>query len=159
MKKTVFSLILIVLLSALLCSCSYELKAEGFELLGEVDWEDAKDFSEGFAAVKKDGKWGFINTDGELIIDCVYDSVGSFSEGLCAVQTGYEWDYIDADGKTVIDGNFEAANKFSEGRASVMLNYKYCIIDTEGNNLFENNKVIFEERKNKALLSLKNKLL
>ena len=31
-------------------------------------------------------------------------------------------------------------------------------IDTEGNNLFENNKVIFEERKNKALLSLKNKL-
>ena len=32
-------------------------------------------FSEGLAMVKKDDKWGFINSVGELMISCIYSSV------------------------------------------------------------------------------------
>lgn len=48
-------------------------------------YERAKDFSEGFAAVKKAGKWGFINKEGKNVIPCQYDKVASFREGLVAV--------------------------------------------------------------------------
>ena len=115
MKKTVFSLILIVLLSALLCSCSYELKAEGFELLGEVDWEDAKDFSEGFAAVKKDGKWGFMKRSGEVYIEPQYEDARSFSNGAAAVKQNGKWGFINTDGEVVIDFMFDDAGYFEKG--------------------------------------------
>ena len=40
---------------------------------------------------KKTGKYGFINTKGELVVQCIYDDVGYFSEGICCVRIG---DYI-----------------------------------------------------------------
>lgn len=46
-------------------------------------------FSEGLAAVKKGDKFGFINTQGELVIPCQYSYVGPFKDGLAfAVADG-----------------------------------------------------------------------
>lgn len=62
-------------------------------------YEDAQLFSDGLAAVKKDGKWGYINEDGETVIPFEYDVVGSFSEGLalvgqlCYTQSYDDWEY------------------------------------------------------------------
>lgn len=42
-------------------------------------------FSEGMAAVRKDGKFGFINLKGELVIPCQYLCAGPFKEGLACV--------------------------------------------------------------------------
>ena len=48
----------------------------------EAQYEESKKFSEGLAAIKKDGKWGFINTEGEIVVPCKYDSVDfNFIEG------------------------------------------------------------------------------
>ena len=64
-------------------------------------------FSEGLAAVKKDGKWGYINTKGEVAIPITIDtqySVGRFSEGLEYVvdeERSYGFRLIDTNGKTV----------------------------------------------------------
>ena len=64
-------------------------------------------FSEGLAAVKKDGKWGYINTKGEVAIPITIDtqySVGRFSEGLAYVvdeDRSYGFRLIDTSGKTV----------------------------------------------------------
>ena len=33
-------------------------------------WEEIRPFSEGMACVKKGGKYGFINEQGDLIIPC-----------------------------------------------------------------------------------------
>ena len=43
----------------------------------EAIYESAYRFTEGLAAVKKDGKWGFINTSGEIVVPCEYDEVDS----------------------------------------------------------------------------------
>lgn len=50
-------------------------------------YEDGSRFSEGLAAVKKDGKWGYIDENGGLVIDFIYDDAGNFSEGLALVGT------------------------------------------------------------------------
>ena len=49
-------------------------------------YEDAKPFADGWAAVKQHGKWGFINTAGEIMIDFQYDNALSFGQHLAAVQ-------------------------------------------------------------------------
>ena len=43
----------------------------------EAVYESAYNFSEGLAAVKRNGKWGFINTFGEVVVPCKYDEVDS----------------------------------------------------------------------------------
>ena len=63
-------------------------------------------FSEGLAAVKKDGKWGYINTKGEIAIPITIDTdygVGRFSEGLAYVTAddAHSFSLIDTEGKIV----------------------------------------------------------
>jgi len=56
-----------------------------YEELIEAQYEDAKMFSDGLAPVKQDGKWGYINLEGEVVIDFAYDVANVFSEGLAVV--------------------------------------------------------------------------
>lgn len=40
---------------------------------------DAGHFSggQGLCSVKVNGKWGYINTEGQIVIPCIYDNVGT----------------------------------------------------------------------------------
>ena len=53
-----------------------------------MSWEfdDVGNFKEGFSAVKKDGKWGYINTKGEQIVECKFDDVGYFTKALLLLK-------------------------------------------------------------------------
>ena len=77
------------------------------------------DFSEGLAGVKVGGKWGFIDTKGEMVISPQFDEAGKFSEGLAAVFSQCRWGYIDKTGAFVIKPQFKFALEFSEGLAVV----------------------------------------
>lgn len=85
------------------------------KLITKEGFSDANDFSEGFAAVKKDEKWGFLNTSGKMAVACQFDVATEFHEGLAAVKTGENWYYIDQAGKTVFQEEYEDALHFSEG--------------------------------------------
>lgn len=52
-------------------------------------YENARDFSEGLAAVCLDGKWGYIDTQGNVIVPCVYDDAGRFNGGLAVITDYY----------------------------------------------------------------------
>jgi hypothetical protein len=49
-------------------------------------FEDAWDFKEGCARVKKDGKWGFISESGTVIVAPQYDYVWDFDNGRAKVR-------------------------------------------------------------------------
>ena len=40
-------------------------------------WEDARSFSDSLAAVKMEGKWGFIDKAGKEVISFQYDKTGN----------------------------------------------------------------------------------
>ena len=108
-------------------------------------------FSEGMLPVKNDeGKFGFINTRGELVIDCIWDGWSGipcgfagasplcFSEGLVAVKDVFgKWGYINREGKVVIPCKWSQASYFSDGLARVKGFYnkhsRYGYINTQGN--------------------------
>ncbi len=54
----------------------------GGKWLGAPYYENAKPFYEGLAVVCRDGLYGMINTDGDLVIPCVFDSLSDCQDGV-----------------------------------------------------------------------------
>jgi len=98
-------------------------------------FESVKSFQNGMAAVKEDGRWGFINRDnGEIVIEPVWDAAGYFSdEGLANVKKDRRWGFIDRTGSVVIEPQFSTASAFSHGMAYVITTSdKVCYIGPTG---------------------------
>lgn len=84
------------------------------------EYEDARPFSdEGFAAVKRNGKWGFVDERGTVMIEFLFDDALSFGQHLAAVKQGDFWGYINMRGDIVIEPVFLEAKSFSDGSAPV----------------------------------------
>jgi len=84
-------------------------------------FDDARPFEdEGYATVKKNGKWGFIDSSGTLRIQYLFDEALSFGQHLAAVKHGDCWGYINVYGNVVIDTQFYSAKSFSDGSAPVL---------------------------------------
>ena len=56
---------------------------------------------------EKDGKYGYINTKGEQVVECKFDAVWDFSKGLAAVKKDGKWGYINAKGEQVVECKFD----------------------------------------------------
>lgn len=91
-----------------------------------------RDFSDGLACVKKNEKYGFIDTKGNVVIDFQYDKAFDFSEGLACVSKNDKYGYIDKKGNVIIDFQFSDAHRFSDGLAYARKNNKYGYINKEG---------------------------
>ena len=96
--------------------------------IGDV-FDDARPFSpHGYAAVKRSGKWGFIDIDGVVVVDFTFDDALSFGQHLAAVKQGEFWGYIGLSGSIVIDPVFFEAKSFSGGSAPVLTERGWQII-------------------------------
>ena len=89
-------------------------------------------FSEGFAAVELDGKWGFVNKQGEEVVPCKYDDVEEFSEGFAQVELNGKSGFVNEQGEEVVPCKYDDVEEFSEGFASVKLNGKWSFVNKQG---------------------------
>lgn len=95
-------------------------------------FNDANTFKEGLAGVKHNGKWGFINYQGDVIVKFEYDDTRYFKNGYCAVKKGNKWGAIDKKGNIVVPIKYDEVGNFEEGLASVKLNGKWGFVSTAG---------------------------
>jgi hypothetical protein len=116
----------------------------------EPRFDSAGKFSEGLASVRLDKKTGYINRQGQIVINFQFDAFGGcpdsadkldstrFSEGLAAVQENWKWGFIDRTGKFAIKPSFDCAEQFSEGLAVIGVRdenegrWRYGYIDKTG---------------------------
>ncbi len=63
--------------------------------------------------------WGYINTEGKLVIDFQFEQVGKFCCGLARACKGRRWGYIDKTGKWVVPPRYGWAKDFRNGYAEV----------------------------------------
>jgi len=73
--------------------------------VGEVQWDEIKEFSEGLAGVCKDGQWGFIDTSGKLAFELQRDwkYAFPFDGGLAQVDVGgANFDFVDKSGRSIV---------------------------------------------------------
>jgi len=95
-------------------------------------YELADDFADGVALVKVEGRYGFMDAAGSLIVKPQYAAAGRFSEGLAPVQVGKLWGYVDKTGALAIQPQYAQARSFSEGLAAVQMGDKWGYIDKTG---------------------------
>ena len=88
-------------------------------------------FSDGVAAVKRDGKWGWIDKTGRLFLPPL-SSPPNFHEGLSSFERDGKWGYMDTKGTVVIQPEWEEAGEFSGGYAGVKRGGKWGGIDKTG---------------------------
>ena len=107
-------------------------------------------FREGLGLIKKHGRYGYIDLEGNIKIQPTLDYSYGFSDGLAAFKSGGKWvvtkeryytaaghtggltGYIDRTGKVTIPPKFERSDGFSEGLAATQEGAKWGYIDKTG---------------------------
>ena len=122
------------------------------------------------AKVEKDGKYGFINTKGEQVIECKFDGALDFSEGLAAVEKGGKWGHVNTKGNFIVfDGynnQIEVIKEVSDKSGNVFLlsnsDGKFGLLDTNyivliKNKLYGEFEVVQRMNENTFLIKMAEK--
>lgn len=97
-----------------------------------LQWDYIGDFIEGFACVKKNYKWGYIDTSYNVLLNPQFDIALNFSNGLACVKKNGKWGCVDSSGKIVSKFQWDEIGRFYDDLAYVRKNGKYGFIDTSG---------------------------
>ena len=82
---------------------------------------------------EENGKFGFADKRGNIVIPCTWDYVYPFKEGLARVLQNMKYGFIDKTGKVIIPCRWRAAYSFNEGLARIMdKKGKWGFIDKTG---------------------------
>lgn len=102
--------------------------------LGEEinSFENVRNFSEGLAAVRNQGQFGFINSSFKEVIPYSFSDAGEFHEGYASVKKGYKWGFINTKGDIMVPCEYDEVFSFSNGCARVKKNGKYGYVNTHG---------------------------
>ncbi len=93
----------------------YGLYDENMKLKTSLDCSDIDCYtSDKKIAICKDGKWGFVNSSGKVIIEPTYENAKSFSNGLAAVMKDGKWGFINSDGTLVIECEYAEVGYMNE---------------------------------------------
>lgn len=98
--------------------------------IGKESWEDVDVFKSAQpAAVKKGGKWGYVDTSGAVVGKYQFTNAKSFMNNMAAVEIDSAWGYIGTDFAVKIQPDFENAMYFaSEGYAFVYKENKWRLL-------------------------------
>ncbi len=85
------------------------------------------------------GKWGYINQEGEMVISPRFDEARDVSDGIAVVRNGTLWGFVQADpAKVVIQSTFSTLGDFEDGLAPAQLPAgSYGYIDKTGEFVIE----------------------
>ena len=100
MKKNILIFILILFISV------------GFIFILNKSQDDPNLSKEAFAAIKINGKYGLIDTKGNIVIAPIYDDTLIFREGLAKVGINGKYGFIDKKGNIVIAPIYDFAGNF-----------------------------------------------
>jgi hypothetical protein len=100
----------------------------------EEEFNEVYSFSEGFAVVERDQKYGIINTLGRLVIPFTngYESISSYSNGLARVCKNGKTGCINTSGALVVPCIYDVIGNFQDGMAEVLKGGKFGFINTSG---------------------------
>lgn len=114
---------------------------EGPVFVIEPRFSHAFPFREGLAAVVTDGKIGFIDRNGTVVIAPAFEDRQAtaaesglyvFSEGLALIRENGKYGYIDKKGTIIIEPKYDRAFPFRQGLAAVVTGDRVGYVDRTG---------------------------
>ena len=107
----------------------------GYKYHGKVviapEYSFAGEFLGGYSRVKKNGKMGYIDRQGSVIVDFLYERSSQTHEGLANVQLNNKWGLINTKGEVILPFEYDSIDMFNEGFASVQRNGKRGFINEQ----------------------------
>ena len=92
--------------------------------------------ADGLALAKTQDGVGYINRDGDIVIDCQYWKGREFSDGMAIVKDGYDYAAINTNGELIIPAEYSYITDFSDGHAWIQLESytrgKWTIVNRNG---------------------------
>ncbi len=70
---------------------------------------------DGLRFVREDGKCGYIDMDGNIVVPIEYDVLSAFSEGVAIIAKDGKYGYVDHDGNILVPLEYEETVEFSRG--------------------------------------------
>ena len=111
----------------------FYINKKGEKVLTNIVSKKLFDFHDGLAIYLQDDKYGFINTDGEVVVKPIYDKVHKFVNGFANVKLGKEWGMIDKEGNYVIKPQYRKISK-------VNFPNQYLVLKNKDNGVMKDGK-------------------
>jgi hypothetical protein len=145
MKLAIIFGLLILVTTAVLFACNRKPKdktdKEIFEEILNDPRVNSKEVGERegvkYFQYMENGKTGFRDLDGKIVIKAIYKSAEMFSEGHSAVEVDGKWGLINEKGEYVLKPQFESLGGLHNGLLSFRTGDKCGFIDIHGNVIIE----------------------
>ena len=125
--------------------------------------------TEGLRGIKKNGQYGFVDSQGRLRIANRYDDIQPFQEELAAVKIRNKWGFINHEDKIAIQPAYEEVSLFKKGFSLVKLKGQYGLINKKGTQILppryefvsvlEHGNLLIQQEKMFGLANAEGKIL
>ena len=116
----------------------------------KLDFTEIQKFIDGKAIAKKDGKYGYIDDTGKILVPFEYDDIQEFinSKSIAMKYSNDDerYGYIDDTGKILVPFEYDDIQEFIDDKALAKKDGKYGVINEKGEILisFEYSRVEYE---------------
>jgi hypothetical protein len=103
----------------------------------DAQFDDARDFTNGVAAVRVGEKWGFIDKTGKLAIQPVYDAADDMDDPLAMVTQDKLVGYVNRNASQGVTPQFTEGRPYRDSYARVYVEPSFGYIDRAGNPIWD----------------------
>ena len=101
-------------------------------IVENICYNDTDHYSNGLCAVEQDGKWGYVDETGKMVINPIYDYAEPYAEnGIAAVEKDGEQMFVDKKGNKLFSVD-EIIADFHSSRAIVVIDGDTLVVDNAG---------------------------
>jgi len=107
---------------------------KGGKILNRLDdrFQEVKSMSDDFIGVKIDGKYGYVDPNGDLRIANQYENVGHFKNGIGSVKVIGNWGFVNKIEQFVIQPRYDTTFNFENHLCIVVDEDKYGLVRDDG---------------------------
>lgn len=100
-------------------------------------FEKIAPFHEGFARVTIKGRYGFIDSRGNVYISPQYVDAGNVSDGMVSIKINGKWGFVNTDEKLMVQPYYDQVWPFRKGTAIVFSEGRFNLINKNGDELHD----------------------
>ncbi|MGL4562177.1 MAG: WG repeat-containing protein [Brevinema sp.] len=119
----------------------YALLLPNGSLSGPVEYDYIYPATNGVSIFKKDSRYGYIDNNGNIIVNALYDRVFNFQDDMALVgrkeRNKMYYGFINMRGEVVVPLKYEGARSYSEGFGGLYENRKWFYVNKKGQQIFE----------------------